>query len=328
MDTPRVLITGATGFVGRHVVSRLAGHGLRMRALVRATSDTAALERFDVELAAGSLVEPESLRRAVRDVDVVVHLAALTAARSQAAYDRVNETGTRDLVRAAVQADQRPRRFVYLSSLAAAGPSIDGAPVRPNDTPRPLTAYGRSKLAGEKACAEAEGETGILILRAPAVYGPGDREMLRFFRLAKLGLVPVPSGPERKLQFVHVGDLADAIVLAALGPATGGLFHIAESAAYADHEFARLVGEAVGRNVAIVNVPAPVLKLAASLNQAACGLLGRSSVFNRDKAEELLAPGWLCETGTAREVLGFVAETSLPRGLRETAQWYERNRWL
>lgn len=328
MGTPSVLITGATGFVGAHVVSRFAEQGTAIRALVRASSDTRALERCGAELAPGSMTDPDSLRRAVREVDVVVHLAALTSARSTAEYRRVNETGTRELVRAAVLADPRPRRFVYLSSLAAAGPSIDGEPVKPGDAPRPVTAYGRSKLAGEIACQEAAADIEVSILRAPAVYGPGDREMFRFFRMAQLGIVPVPAGPDRMLQFVHVGDLAGALVRAALGPAAAGLFHIAEAKAYGGREFARLVGEAVGRQVRVVTVPAAVLRMAAFMNEAARGAMARSTVFNRDKAEELLATGWLCETGTARDVLGFEAETPLARGLRDTALWYERNRWL
>jgi len=327
VGAPRVLITGATGFVGAHVAGQLAAMGSAIRALVRASSDTRQLERIGAELVTGSMTESRSLGSAVRGVDVVVHLAALTSARSTAEYHRVNETGTRNLVRAAAE-DPRPRRFVYLSSLAAAGPSIDGEPVGPGHEPRPLTTYGRSKLAGEVACRDAAGEIEICILRAPAVYGPGDREMFRFFRMARLGIVPVPSGPDRMLQFVHVADLAGAIVRAVAAPAADGLFHIAEPRAYAGREFARLVGQAVGRRVGVVTVPQALVRAAASANEAAYRLLGRSSVFNREKADELLAPGWLCETGTARAVLGFEAETPLPRGLRETAEWYEQNRWL
>lgn len=310
------------------MVDQLAVRGARIRALVRSSSDVRQLERIGAELVTGSMTEPGTLGRAVRGVDVVVHLAALTSARSTAEYHRVNESGTRNLVRAAAEADPRPRRFVYLSSLAAAGPSIGGEPIGPGDAPRPLTTYGRSKLAGEVACREAAGEIEICILRAPAVYGPGDREMFRFFRMARLGFVPIPAGPDRMLQFVHVADLAGAVVRAVTAPAADGLFHIAEPRAYADREFARLVGEAVGRRVGIVSVPQALVRVAASANEVAYGLLGRSSVFNREKAAELLAPGWLCETGTARAVLGFEAETPLPRGLRETAEWYEQNRWL
>lgn len=328
MGTPRVLITGATGFVGTHVVRELTGRGVRVRALVRPSSDTRTLVEADAELVRGSLTAPESLSRAAEDVDVVVHLAGVTSARSSAEYRQVNEIGTRDLVRAAAAAGSRPRRFVYLSSLAAVGPSSEGEPVGPGHEPRPISEYGRSKLAGELACREVAGDLEVCILRAPAVYGPGDREMFRFFRMAKLGLLPIPAGPIRKLQFVHVGDLAGAIARAALQPEVGGLFHIAEPTAYADREFARLVGEAVGRRVRLVPVPATMLKLAALANEAVQRILGRSSVFNRDKTAELLAPGWLCETGTAREALGFEAEIPLPRGLRDTADWYAQNRWL
>jgi nucleoside-diphosphate-sugar epimerase len=328
VGTPRVLITGATGFVGTHVVREMAARGVRLRALVRRSSDTRTLEEADAELVSGSLTEPESLARAATDVDVVVHLAGLTSARSNAEYRRVNEIGTRDLVRAAADAASQPRRFVYLSSLAAVGPSIDGEPVGPGNEPRPVSAYGRSKLAGEMACQEAAGDIEVCVLRAPAVYGPGDREMFRFFRMAKLGVLPVPAGQTRKLQFVHVGDLAGAIVRAALKPEVGGLFHIAEPTAYADREFARLIGEAVGARVRIMPVPGTLLKMAAVLNEAVHRAFGRSSVFNRDKTAELLASGWECETGTARQALGFEAEIPLPRGLRETADWYARNRWL
>jgi nucleoside-diphosphate-sugar epimerase len=258
----------------------------------------------------------------------VVHLAALTHARSQAEHHRVNETGTRDLVDAAVRAVPRPRRFVSLSSLAAAGPSIDGRPVEPDDVPRPLSAYGRSKLAGEEACRGAGNDIEMFVLRAPAVYGPGDREMFRFFRMAKLGIVAVPSGGTRMLQFVHVGDLADAIVRAVVAPAAGGLFHIAEPRAYEAREFAKHLAEAVGKRVRIIGVPPALVRLAGAVSEMAHGIVGRSSVFNRDKVSELLAPGWLCETGTACRVLDFEAVIPLPRGLADAARWYEENRWL
>jgi len=324
----KVLITGATGFVGTHVATRLAEQGVSIRALVRESSDTRRLAKLDAELAPGSLTSPDSLRKAVHGVDAVVHLAALTHARSATEYHRVNEAGTRELIRAAVETSPRPGRFVYLSSLAAAGPSIDGRPVEPEDEPRPLSAYGRSKLAGEAACTESRDEMSMFVLRAPAVYGPGDREMFRFFRMAKLGVVPIPAGAARKVQLVHVADLAEAITRATLEPAEGGVFHIAESRAYDSGEFARHVAEAVGTRAWVVGVPPMLVRMAGRVSELAYGILGRSSVFNREKATELLAPGWLCETGTARRALGFEAEIPLPRGLAETARWYEENRWL
>ena len=309
-------------------MERLAG-SVRLRALVRRTSDVSRLRELGIELAEGSLDRPETLRDAVGGVDVVLHLAALTHARNPGEFLRVNAEGTRSLVYAALEANPGPLRFVYLSSLAAVGPSYGGRPVGPETPPRPLTSYGRSKLAGEDALRGAEDKRlETTILRAPAVYGPRDRELHRVFRLAALGLLAVPAGPARYLQLVHVGDLADAIVRAALAPSASGLLHIAHPVAHEWTEMNRLVAEAVGRKARTFRVPRPVLAAAATLSEGASRLAGRTTVFNREKVRELLAPGWLCETDTARLALGFEARIPLPQGLRETAEWYRENGWL
>lgn len=328
MAAPKVLITGATGFVGSHVLDHLVRGGHPIRALVRATSDTRKLAEIGAELVPGGLDDAASINAAVRDVDVIIHLAAATHARSEAEYHRVNEAGTRDLLNAALGTTPAPRRFLYLSSLAAAGPSRDGKPIEPEDEPRPLTAYGRSKLGGELACLEAQHGIEVVILRAPAVYGPGDRELLRFFRMASRGILPVPTGPPRPVQMVHVDDLARAIALAADAPTARGILHIAEPEARPWKQIARMVGQAVGVQARIIRVPSGLVRAAAAIIEVAMLAMGRSSLLNRDKAKELLAPGWTCETDGARSTLGFESRVPLSRGLQETARWYRDNAWL
>jgi nucleoside-diphosphate-sugar epimerase len=225
-------------------------------------------------------------------------------------------------------ADPRPRRLVYMSSLAAAGPSLNGRPVQVGDTPRPLTAYGRSKLAGEVACEAAARHVELTILRASAVYGPRDQDLYHFFRLAKRGILPVPMGPPRPLQLIHVTDLADAVVKAATVPGARGTVHVAERAAYAWEDVARKVAEAVGGRARVVRIPEGAVRLAAGVSETLSRWAGASTIFNRDKARELLAPGWLCETEAARELLGFEAAIPLTEGLRSTAQWYREEGWL
>jgi nucleoside-diphosphate-sugar epimerase len=325
---PKVLITGATGFVGSHVVERLVDLGIPVRALVRAASMSRALEERGAEIVTGGLGDAEALGRAVHGVDVVLHLAASTHARSAAEYHRVNATGTRDLVEASLGASARPGRFVYLSSLAAVGPSRDGQPIHPEDEPRPLTAYGTSKLEGERVCLAAGSRLEVTVLRAPAVYGPGDRELYRFFRLAAAGIVPIPGGPSRRLQLLHVRDLAEAITRAVLAPAGKGIVHVADPASYAWEEVARLVADAVGVNARVVRIPTFFVEAGAAFVEGITRLTGRSSMLNREKARELLAPGWLCETETARVALGFETSVALPEGLRETARWYREHGWL
>jgi nucleoside-diphosphate-sugar epimerase len=324
----KVLMSGATGFVGSHTAEALREHGFPVRALVRKSSASEPLRRLGVELVEGSLHDADALRRAVRDVDVVLHLAALTRARSRADYDHVNADGTAALVRAAVAAAPRPRRFVYLSSLAAAGPSANGRGVGPADTPNPLTAYGRSKLAGETIALAAADEVEVVILRAPAVYGPRDRDLYRFFRLAARGILPVPAGPARPLQLIHVGDLAEALVRAVTADRAAGIVHVAEATAYTWEEVARMVAEAVGADARVVRVPGALVTAAARASELVAAAFGRSTIFNGDKARELLAPGWLCETETARNLLGFEARIPLRDGLSTTAQWYREHGWL
>jgi nucleoside-diphosphate-sugar epimerase len=152
--------------------------------------------------------------------------------------------------------------------------------------------------------------------------------LLRFFRLAGFGVMPIPAGPERLLQLVHVSDLADAVVKAALASGSAGLFHIAEARAYSWREIAGMVAAAVGARARPIRVPGSLMTAAAAVAEGASRIAGRSTMFNTEKVRELLAPGWLCETDTARRVFGFEAAIPLRRGLDETANWYRQNGWL
>jgi nucleoside-diphosphate-sugar epimerase len=323
---PAVLVTGATGFIGHHVGAAFHEAGFRVRALVRSAGRARHLDELGFQLVTGSLEDGDVIARACAGIDVVVHLAALTHARSEEEYRQVNVAGTQRLLDAALAAGTG--RFVFLSSLAAAGPCIDGRAVRVDDPARPLTAYGRSKLEAERVCLDAADRIRTVILRAPAVYGPWDTDLFHFFRIARLGVIPVPTGPERPLQMVHAADLAAALVRAVVAPAARGVYHIAEQRSYSWETVGRMVGQAVGRKVRAVPVPAALISGLAAVSESAARSVGGSSIFNRDKAREMLAPGWLCETESARADLGYEARIGLDEGLRATARWYREQGWL
>ena len=320
-----ILITGATGFVGSHLVEALARRGMAARALVRVTSDRSVLREHGVRAVEGDLGDVDSLRRAAEGVGTVLHLAAATRAVTPAGFEAANAGGTERLLEA-LDRESGPRRLIYLSSLAAVGPAGE-RPVEPGDVPRPLTAYGRSKLAGERAVLAQSGVRAA-VLRAPAVYGPGDRDLLTFFRLADRGVLPVLGDRRRRLQMVHVRDLSAAILQAAEAEDARGVFHIAEPRAYSWEEVLDTVGEAVGRQGVKLPVPGSLVTAAGRAAGAVSRWTGRAGIFDRDKAVELLADSWLCETRSARDAFGFEAAITLADGFKETARWYRAAGWL
>lgn len=324
-----LLITGATGFVGSHVLEAAQREGgFQLRALVRKASDAKRLESAGVEPVLGSLEDASALRTAMAGADAVLHLAAATKSRDLEGYHQANVAGTQAVVEALLAADPKPRRLIYLSSLAAVGPSDSGEPVTRHDTPKPLTAYGRTKLAGEKICEAVSGSVEVVVLRAPAVYGPRDRDVFEFFRLAKYGVLPLPGSSARRLQMIHVTDLARALLMAAASDQASGVYHVAEARSYQWRDVAGMVAEAVGRKARIFEVPGALISAAAAINETAVGILGKSTIFNREKARELLAPAWLCETELARRDFGFETRIALRDGLQQTADWYQQNGWL
>ncbi|MDQ3556154.1 MAG: NAD-dependent epimerase/dehydratase family protein [Gemmatimonadota bacterium] len=324
---PSALITGATGFVGGHFVRHMAGEGWALRALVRPTSDTTVLDGLGVQMTHGDLGSVDALRQASAGVDVVFHLAAVTGLRDDTRFAEANVAGVRNVVRAALDARPRPRRVVYLSSYAACGPTPDGRPRTLRDPPNPLTTYGRTKLEGEAELRPLH-DAGVecMILRAPAVYGPGDHALLSYFRLVRWGFAPAPGGPERRLHLIFAPDLAGALARAAT--AATGTFAVAEPVAHRWSEVVAEIGRAVGRRPLRLAIPPALVRVAAAATEGVARLAGRAAVFNREKAEEMLAAGWVCDLAGSEPLLPPGAATPLAEGVAQTADWYRSQGWL
>lgn len=322
----RALITGATGFVGSHLAEQLTSQGWLVRALVRRTSDTSRLIQLGVVPFVGELGEPESVSRAAEECELVYHLAAATFEKDEASFHRANVEGTRGVVEGSLRTEG-VRRLVYLSSYAASGASRGAEPRSSADPPAPLTAYGRTKLAGEELVREAAGRgLETVIVRAPAVYGPRDTALLSYFRLVRWGLAPAPGGGERYLHLIYAPDLAAALVRAADGPT--GTFAVADPRVYAWSEVVDEIATALGRRPLRLRLPVPLVRSFARVTEAIGHALGRVVTFNREKAEEMLAPGWVCELAGSEPFLDRAAATPLREGVAETVRWYKRQGWL
>ncbi len=319
----RALVTGGHGFLGSHLVDLLLERGFLVRCLLRPGRPETLLGGRPVEVVRGDLLAEDGLAAAVEGQDLVFHVAGLIAARSPAEFHAVNALGTARLAAAVAAHGGACRRFVLVSSQAAAGPSPDGRPVTEDSPPQPITHYGRSKLLGERAVENA----GIpfTIVRPPAIYGPRDLALLPFFRLAARGLAPGLEGSGRRFNLLHARDVSTGILLAAEAEgARGRVYFLSDGQGYGYGDVARSMGKAFHRAPHRIPVPDFVLDLAAALADEAMGLLGRTPVFGRDKARELKARWWLCSAARAEHDLGWRRGFALDDGIAETAEWYVR----
>jgi nucleoside-diphosphate-sugar epimerase len=324
------LVTGASGFVGRHVAEALRDAGSSVRCLVRGEADAASLAREGFAVVRGDLSDARRLAEAVRGCGAVVHVAGMISARSFEEMRGVNEGGTGRLAAACGLAGTPPSRFVLVSSLAAAGPSSGGRAVREDDAPRPVSRYGWSKLLGERAARRAlPRATSLVVLRPPAVFGPRDRGILPFFRAASRGVRPRIGLRPRSVSLVFGPDLADAVRRAVEAPqAAGRTYHVADPDARTLDETLLAIAGAVGMRTVEVSVPEALLRAVGVLAEETARLAGRVPEFSRDKAAEFLAPGWVCDPTRARNELGWAPRLGFAEALAATAAWYRTAGWL
>lgn len=325
----KCFVTGATGFVGGHLVERLLIDGHKVAALARHKSGAEALRAKGCVVLKGSLDSLEIFERVAEEVDVVFHLAAITKTCRASDFDRVNVGGCQTLADGLRKGGFRGR-LVYLSSLAAGGPALaDRQPRRESDPDEPVSAYGRSKLAGEAVL--REGAWSLISLRPGAIYGPREHEILEILKVMARAGVAVQFGEGITVQMTHVADVVDALVLAMQAPekVTGQHFYITDSAEWSFGDVVRLASEALDRRVRIIRLPTAAARVLATLFDGA-GLLARKplSPLNRDKVHELRAAAWLADSRLAESVLGWRPTIAFPDGLRESITWYRENKWL
>jgi nucleoside-diphosphate-sugar epimerase len=325
----KVLLTGASGFVGSHILDCLRARGVDTAVLLRPSSSRRFIESHlpGVEVREGSISDPASLRQALAGISQVIHCAGRTSAQPVSGFYETNQIGTRNVVEAINSRSNPLQRLVHISSLAAAGPAPASAPAREHDPSRPVSEYGKSKLAAEIEVRD-HCRAQFVIIRPPAVYGPRDSEFLRLFKTARAHLLPRLSGTQA-LSLVFVRDLAEVVVTCLDHPAAAGKTYFV---AAPEVVTARLIAEEIAARMGVWTLPLPVpaamLWLACLAQETVSRLTGKANVLSLQKFAELRAPGWVCDPASFQTELGCQCPTTLREGVAATLAWYRKEHWL
>lgn len=307
-----IAVTGGTGFIGGMLLDYLVSAGWSVRALARPHSADRIPDLPGLETVIGSLQDSEALSHLVQDACAVVHCAGAVRGVTAAEFNAVNVDGVKQLVRVALSQTTRPR-FLLLSSLAARAPE--------------LSYYASSKRQGEQALADMAEDMEWVALRPPAVYGPGDRELLPLFQWMGRGIAPVLGEPDARLSLLYVEDLCAAVLgWLDAGQCRSGVYEINDTQAdgYSWDEIIAKVSALRSRRIIRLTLPAPLLKMLAAINVTTARLMGYAPMLTPGKVRELRHPDWVGDNAALTAAIGWQPGFSLEEGLRHTMGWGEQ----
>lgn len=329
----KVLITGASGFVGSTLCEEFNRRGLDVHCLMRKTSSVANLTKAKYQAVEGDLRSSAALAKAMDGTEVVFHVAGAVAAKNREGFFEANTAGTRNLLQAAASHGKQLKRFVFVSSLAAAGPSQPNRPNVESDECHPVSDYGASKYSAEREVLAMGEDFPVTIIRPPAVYGPRDKGVFTFFQAVQKGILPLLGMQRpgtRRYSFVHVDDLVQGVALAGLAESSRSkdIYYVSGDGEYSWEEAMNFIARGLEREARPVRLPLTLMKGAAAACSAYTLAFGKVLPFSLDKIKEIEAPAWTCSNHKAKNELGFVPYWDLAKGLSQTAKWYKENSWL
>lgn len=330
MSKKKVLITGASGFVGYHLIEAALKADLDVYAAVRPDSDRSHLAEFAIRYVQLNYADVSALKQALEaeQYSYIIHAAGTTKAKVKADYDLVNAEYTRNLAMAALKANISLEKFVFVSSLAALGPLTElSAEIQDNTPPRPVTNYGASKVLAEKYLAGLS-SLPLVTIRPTAVYGPREKDLFILFDSINKGLEPHIGRFKQQLSFVYVKDLVKVIVQALTVPVTHKAYNISDGKVYDRYALAAYSKNALNRKTFKFHLPVSLVALLASVMDFAYANSKNTPALNKEKMAELTAVNWACSITNAKDELNYRPEYDLESGVMQTIKWYKLNNWL
>ncbi|MFA4868769.1 MAG: NAD(P)-dependent oxidoreductase [Pedobacter sp.] len=330
MSKKKVLITGASGFVGYHLIEEALKANLEVYAAVRPGSEVSQLSEFSINYVNLNYGDVQQLKHSLEEqqYNYIIHAAGTTKAKTEADYNRVNADYTRNLAIAALESNINLEKFVFVSSLAALGPLKDlSAKIQDNSPPHPVTNYGASKMLAEQYLAELTGLP-LVIIRPTAVYGPREKDLFILFNSINKGLEPHIGRFKQQLSFVYVKDLVKVIVKALTVPYVHQAYNISDGAVYDRYALAIYSKKALNKKTFKFHIPVFLVSLMAAVMDFIYANSKNTPALNKEKMAELTAVNWICNINNATADLDYSPAYNLEQGLMQTIKWYKLNNWL
>lgn len=325
-DSRIALVTGGTGFIGSHLVTELLANGWIVRCVVRPSSNLQWLDGQSIQPITADLAEPEigALKKGLEGVSAVFHFAGITSSAAHERYASVNTDGTRRIVNA-MDEIAPGAHLIFCSSIAAAGPVKGKKTINETDDAKPMSLYGKSKLAAEEIVEESGLKNAIV--RPPLVYGPRDKAVFSLFRFVSHGYAPHLTMKTQKLSMVHVSDLVRGVLQIADNDGRG-IYYMTDGPPHTWEELLNAIGDAVGRKPKFVAISPGFADVVAKLERVRGIVLGGKPIITPDRLTELFQTDWTCSDVRARLDLEYEPQVPLAEGLKSTAQWYRSAGWL
>ncbi|MEY4926616.1 MAG: hypothetical protein RI894_1052 [Bacteroidota bacterium] len=328
MTNKLVIVTGANGFVGSHLVDRLLQRGYSVRCIVRKSSNLQWLTGKSVDFVYAGLDDVRTLQTAFAQAELIFHIAGVVKSSNYDGFIAGNVTTTQCVLQAASSTNTL-KHLIITSSLAAHGPNPIGKPSEEASSPQPISEYGRSKHAQEQLVASYNDRLPVTIIRPPAVYGERDTEVLLFFKTVQKGVFPSMI-KEQTLSMVHVSDLVTGMIQAAESEKAIGqtYFLSSQPAEYSQSFVAKTIAKGLNKRFIHLRLPYFIIYLAAAVSEFLAFFTKKTPALNLKKLDELKQDSWACSSAKATADFGYQPQISLEKGVAQTIEWYQKQGWL
>lgn len=325
-----ILITGASGFIGSFLVDEAIKRNYIVYAIARKSSNTEHLKTKNISIIIIDFADINDINLKISEMpqfSYIIHNAGATKALKNKDFYNINFGNTKRLIESLKEINKIPTKFIYISSLAAFGPTQKNKLISENSIPKPLTEYGKSKLAAEQYIIK---ESGIpyIIFRPTAVYGPGDKDFLQTIKLQNAGIDIKIGKHAQILTFIYVKDLASLIFKAIESLHINKSYFATDGNLYSNTDFNNSVLRQLNKKQIHINIPIPLIKIIARVSAFMAQIIKKPSLLRYDKISEITADSWNCDIKSLISDFNFKAEYNLENGMNQTIIWYKKNKWL